>query len=246
MCWSASERIMLKQSFEVMERYGVQAHRALHIGAHEGLEDGEYGAVGIEPVYVEANPTVFARLVKRLPGRRAVNVAISDMSGVASLHITSMDQSSSILPLKEHKKVYRKIVEVDQIEVPCTTIDQLCGEMDIDFDMLAMDIQGAELMAIRGGGELIPRLKTILTEVNRREMYEGCPLIGDMDAALGEYGFVRVASWFEWHPSWGDALYLRKEDVARVPAMRRWAWGLRAWLGRKKHKKRKRWFIAWR
>jgi hypothetical protein len=77
-----------------------------------------------------------------------------------------------------------------------------------NFDFLTLDIQGAELEALKGMGRLISKVRWIFTEVNRREMYSGIPLVSDLDTFLSERGFSRVVTL--WNPAgWGDALYVR-------------------------------------
>lgn len=81
-----------------------------------------------------------------------------------------------------------------------------------DIDVLWMDLQGAELQALRGLGDELKRVKVIHTEVQYREMYLGAPLFGEFDAFLRGQGFVRVKQLYtsEW---FGDVLYVR-EDLA--------------------------------
>jgi hypothetical protein len=55
-------------------------------------------------------------------------------------------------------------------------------------------------------GERINSVKWIYTEVNKRMLYEGIPLVNELDEFLGSHKFRRVAtSWFG--KGWGDALY---------------------------------------
>ena len=55
-------------------------------------------------------------------------------------------------------------------------------------------------------GEELDKIQLIIAEVNRDEMYEGCPMIEDIDEYLEEFGFQRIA--VQWQSeSWGDALY---------------------------------------
>ncbi len=108
-----------------LRKYGIKPQHILHVGAHEGQEDDIYRKLKATPVYVEANPEVYERLCQNLPNRECHLVAISDHEGVAELHITSADQSSSLLSLKKHAEIYPDIVETKTVQVPCTTIDKL-------------------------------------------------------------------------------------------------------------------------
>ena len=48
----------------------------------------------------------------------------------------------------------------------------------------------------------------MIAEVNRDEMYSGCPMIGDIDNYLKGFGFTReLVAWQS--ESWGDAFYIK-------------------------------------
>jgi hypothetical protein len=92
------------------------------------------------------------------------------------------------------------------------TIDTFFERNAIDgtkYNFWNFDIQGAELMALKGAVKHIPHAAAIYLEVNVRELYSGCGLIGDIDAFLSEYGFTRVLTSMV-RQGWGDALYIKK------------------------------------
>lgn len=205
---------------DLCRRHGIAPRGILHIGAHEGQELAEYQAMGASPVvFVEANPRVFERLRQKIAGAKdvaAVNCAISDREGTVELRVNSHDLSSSLLPLKDHREIYPGMDEVERIAVPAKTIDGLLQELDVPpetFGLLVLDIQGAEMLALRGAAGLLRQVQAVATEVNYREMYAGCPLIGELDQVLGTYGFRRVAVAHPSDPSWGDAFYVHDSAV---------------------------------
>ena len=188
----------------------------IHIGAHEGRELRAYNQLGIQNIlFIEANPTVYEKLcanVGKQPNVKTANCAISDKNGMVEFHITSFDQSSSILPLKKHLELYPGIIETKKMHVVCKTLDTLLKELNISpgtYNIINIDIQGAELLALRGGIETLKNVDAINTEVNFDELYEGCALIQDMDQFLGSMGFKRVQTLTPYHPSWGDAFYVK-------------------------------------
>ena len=63
-------------------------------------------------------------------------------------------------------------------------------------------------MALKGAGDLIKTASAIYLEVNEKELYKGCGLIGEIDSMLAKYGFNRVITNMTIH-AWGDALYIR-------------------------------------
>jgi FkbM family methyltransferase len=205
---------------ELCHKHLLTPKGVIHIGAHEGAEIKRYQAMGVHKVlFIEANPVVFERLSANLASIRnvqAVNCAISNQNGMVNLRVTSMDQSSSILPLKRHQEIYPHIKETDQVTVKGRTLDTLLNEMEIqasEYNIINLDIQGAELLALQGATDCLKYIDAINTEVNYEELYEGCALISQLDDFLWLHGFERVATVTPFHPSWGDAFYVRKSVV---------------------------------
>ena len=205
---------------ELCASNSVKPRGVIHIGAHEGQELSDYLAMGVERIlYIEANPTVFERLQKKVinhPSVQAVCCAIGKENGTVTLHITSMDQSSSILPLKRSSEIYPMIQETEQITVPCKTLDSLLEELNlnpVEFNILNIDIQGAELLALQGATQTLKYIEAINTEVNYEELYAECALIDEIDSFLETYDFERVATTTPYHPSWGDAFYAKKAVI---------------------------------
>ncbi|MEG4454186.1 FkbM family methyltransferase [Microcoleus sp. N9_A1] len=201
-------------------KHSVVPRGVIHIGAHEGKEIARYQAMGVQRILlIEANPVVFERLKTNIAGffnALAVNCAISNINGTSTLYVTSLDQSSSILQLKYHQEIYPEIKEVDRVVVESRTLDTLLEELQInpaEFNMLNIDIQGAELLALQGATNVLKYIEAINTEVNYEELYEGCALIDDIDDFLENCGFDRAATTTPFHPSWGDAFYVKKPAV---------------------------------
>ena len=74
--------------------------------------------------------------------------------------------------------------------------------------MLTLDIQGAELLALMGMGDLLNNLEIIYTEVNEVEIYKGCCIISDIDSYLNKFNFER--KYLNTLNYYGNALYIKK------------------------------------
>jgi FkbM family methyltransferase len=198
------------------QRHGVLPRGVVHVGAHEGREYDAYRRMGVATMlFVEANPAVFARLRANLaaaPGVVLANCAIAAESGPVTLHVTSSDQSSSILPLARHRDYYPTIVETAALTVPGKTLDALLAELGLApdrFNLLNIDIQGAEMQALSGAAALLTHIEAINLEVNFEELYQGCAQVDVLDDFLAARGFRRVATTCPYHISWGDGFYVR-------------------------------------
>jgi len=91
---------------------------------------------------------------------------------------------------------------------------------DAQFDFLNIDIQGAELRALRGLGSRIKQLHWIYAEVNVRPLYAGCALLPELDKFLRSQGFVRAALLLASELGWGDALYFNRSKFSIAGYMR--------------------------
>lgn len=200
---------------KLYEKYNLNVKGVLHIGAHAVEELDSYIECGInKSLWIEANPDQYSKCVEQLDGtnHQVLNYAVYDQDDVPfTFNITNNGESSSLLKLKDHKNYYPAITVSKQIQLNTKRLDTILTNHNISidsFNFLNLDIQGVELRAIKGLGNMLSSIDYIYTEVNRAELYEGCDLIEDIDAYLQEFGFVRVE--LEWtHADWGDAFYIR-------------------------------------
>lgn len=91
------------------------------------------------------------------------------------------------------------------------TVDTFFERNHLDaskYNFWNFDIQGAELMALKGAIKSIQHVKALYLEVNEKELYKKCALISDIDEFLLTYNFKRVLTHMTSH-GWGDALYIK-------------------------------------
>jgi len=219
--------MLIKVKF--LEKYfGVHPKGVLHVGAHEAEELEDYEEYGWLPVYwAEAQPDKYTDLQKRLtpPNHEVFHVAAWDVSGEEmTFNIMSNTQSSSLLELGLHSKEYPEIVVDRTLNVVTQKLDDAIPK-DFNPELVALDIQGAELRAIKGFEPRLDYVKWIYCEVNREMLYEGCSTIGEMDEYLGSKLFIRRAT--RWTINgWGDALYVSKKVAFRQSWNHRIVWNL--------------------
>jgi FkbM family methyltransferase len=204
----------------LFRQFNLEPRGVIHVGAHLGQELPLYQRMGFKKIlFIEANPAVYAKLAQRLQGvanATGVLCAVSDKNGLEILHVTDNEESSSLLPLKKHLERYPDIRETAQLLVSARRLDHLLREINqdpADFNYLHLDIQGAELMALRGAPLALPFFDALSVELNYDELYEGCPLVDELDAFLGARQFQRVFT--SSNPDgWGDGFYLRAPAVS--------------------------------
>lgn len=199
----------------------------VHVGAHAGEEVDAYRRHGAERVVlVEANAASCETLRQRF-GTQAdiaiVHAAVSDHVGTERLllHTNTRGQteSASLFPLKRLGEIVSSMHTDGAIEVPATTLDALLETLGIEpvsVGLLALDIQGAELRALRGAARVLPGVHAVLTEVAFVDLYDGAPQAADVERLLVAAGFELVdAVSYELYegdrrfPAWGDQLWRR-------------------------------------
>jgi len=199
---------------ELCKDWNVLPNGVVHVGAHLGEEAGEYENFGWLPVtWIEAQPKLAQELRQKLGAinHEVIEAAIWHEDNVKlKLHVASNSQSSSLLNFGSHSQSYPDIEFTSEIEVSTRRLDSLINSADMP-NFINLDIQGVELPAIKSLGNLIEKLDYIYVEVNRKEVYEGCTQVKDLDDYLAVKGFERVITRWYIKQGWGDALYLRKD-----------------------------------
>ncbi len=188
----------------------------LHVGAHLGEEASDYEKFGWTPViWVEAQPALVKKLNSKLDTskHKVIEAAIWEEGGVdLKLHVASNSQSTSLLNFGTHAESYPDITFVSEIDVNTKRLDAII-EPDEMPNFINLDIQGVELPAIKSLGKLLLSVDYIYTEVNKKQVYEGCTLVTDLDDYLLVNGFKRATTRWYLKQGWGDALYIRNPTL---------------------------------
>lgn len=195
----------------LFSRHHIKPKGVLHIGANVGEEAPIYDLLGIKKqIWIEGNPEIFLKLKQNInhnPNAVALNYVIGDENKPVTFHVANNgSQSSSVLELGEHSKQHPDVVFVEHIELNMYRIDSLGLDLT-DVDFLNIDLQGFEMQALRGMGDLLKQFKWAYLEINRADTYKGCSQVESMDLFMLANGFRRVET--KWVGIWGDALYVK-------------------------------------
>jgi hypothetical protein len=117
--------------------------------------------------------------------------------------------SSSLLHFGTHPEFSPDTVFIEHLRLPTKTASTICAAEGFIPYGLSMDLQGAELFALRGAGEILDHIQWVLTEVNDRDVYVHCAKVDELDRFLSQRGFERVETYWVPGQGWGDALYRR-------------------------------------
>jgi FkbM family methyltransferase len=147
-----------------------------------------------------------------------------------TLHISNAPMTSSLFPPARSTvdmfPALGEFMQVDkEVRLQTHRLDDIQEAVATDF--LKLDVQGAELMILRNAQETLRSVSVIQCEVEFVELYEGQPLMADVDQFLRTQGFsfLRFAytmgrPFKPWQCNynslsessqilWGDAIYIR-------------------------------------
>ena len=203
----------------------MNIHGVIHIGAHYGDEYEKFRGVGVTDFLMfEPHPDNFAKLKDHIKNADVgginvtlENVALGHREEEKTMYVETANKSMScslMKPLK-HLELYPHITFDSTIKVNQISLDDYFDNSDLDikkFNMINIDVQGYELEVFKGSLDTLYHIDYIMTEVNLDELYEGCPMMSDLDEFLGNiWGFERVDQRIVGNNTWGDALYIKKD-----------------------------------
>jgi FkbM family methyltransferase len=209
----------------------VPINGIVHVGAHTAEEFSVFNSINSGSLLlIEANPSICDQLLnkfKDFPNIDIENLAISNKIGDVPFYVhksrSGSIESSSILPMKDLKEIVTSMTVSDVIKVKTTTLNELLLNnikyVKNRYDLLVIDIQGAEILALEGATEVLQCFKAIIIEVNVIPMYDSGVTEDRIDEILSGYNFVK--SFTVYHElyknedrfvAWGESLYLTKES----------------------------------
>ena len=169
---------------ELIERHRMKIGGIVHCGAHLGQEADSYEACGVERVlWIDAIPELCERLNERVYplGHTTVCACLGSRDGVEvsfnyadSADRSNLGQSSSVLPLGTHAKLYPDIKYIGAQTMTTQTLASLVEPnwpWDVRPNFLNMDLQG---MATLSCDAVAERLRT-----------DGLNLVGYLTRASG-------------------------------------------------------------
>jgi FkbM family methyltransferase len=209
----------------IREAQRVRPDVLLDIGAHIGEMAIEMArALPQTSVHAfEPTPSSYKTLKTRLkayPNAHAHAIALGAENGSSSFFLNVNEQTNSLLDNDEMNK--RFVPEATSHE---QKIDVIVRRLDDWLDehiphgqiMMKVDVQGAEMLLIRGGERAFrERVQAILTEVEYIPLYENSASFFELSKVLqNEFNFVIGQIYptqrLGHRAGWGDILFIRRD-----------------------------------
>ncbi|MBM3805910.1 MAG: FkbM family methyltransferase [Actinobacteria bacterium] len=171
-----------------------------------------------------------------------ITKALWKSTGTIKLNLCRKPMASSIYePNREFFDLFPDAERNDvlnQVELPSDTVDNIARELGARFDVIKLDVQGAELDVLEGATKSLGDALAIDIEVEFTELYKGQPLFDDIFRFLRshEIEFVDFTYIYRWSPdsyngigqaTFADALFMptpeRIGDSANVIRIKKYA-----------------------
>jgi FkbM family methyltransferase len=170
-----------------------QSHGVLHIGAHLGIESHEYGARGKPVLWVEADPETFQQLEKNLKAhdnQSAYNLLLGDQEKIVDFFRASNGSQSSSIFQFSNLNSFKDVSTTQVFPLSMCRLDSKFTPEEIgNFDHWVVDVQGAELLVLKGAGQLLNLCRTLFIECSKSEYYLGGTQWEELSSYLSSEGF---------------------------------------------------------
>lgn len=149
---------------------------------------------------------------------KTYKLALTDTVGEKTLYTNDCHYTNSLLPVDATHTGTENYNPTEQIKVPTSTIDFICDKECVDhINILKMDIQGGELLALKGSQNALrsKKIDLIFTEVAYETTYIEQPVFADLENYLKPFGYVLYKKYNTDYdqnnkPISGDAIFIKK------------------------------------
>jgi FkbM family methyltransferase len=186
----------------------------IQIGAHLGNEYENLKQISPNFLMFEPQKKIYEKLNQKLGSNKNVTIVNAALGSEKKKEVmyteqVNQGQSSSILPPALHLLQYPTIQFNDAEEVDVISLDEYIKQNPNNYNLMTLDVQGYELEVLKGCKLVLKQVDYILCEVNRAELYQGCPMVEEIDEYLKDYNFKREITSWDGH-TWGDAFYIKQ------------------------------------
>ncbi|MEY2878519.1 MAG: hypothetical protein RLZZ15_899 [Verrucomicrobiota bacterium] len=220
----AVRRLALRTKFFLKrspDRFLARVSQVVHLGANIGTERFVYDAYDLPVIWIEADPATREALALNLAGfprQRALAGLVTDRDGdeLSFRRMGGTGSASSMFERRLHAEMFPRDHEREIVTLRSVTLPTLLVAHGLEVRTgaaLVLDIQGAELLALRGARALLAKFAFIKTEAADIEVYAGGCRFPELDAFLRAENFRPISTVaLTQHPRGGglhDVLYQR-------------------------------------
>ena len=198
----------------------------IHIGANRGQKSDLYYKQGNPKVlFIEANPSMLPCLIERISkytNQKAIQALVTDNDGIEYnffCNINNEGQSSSLFDFHLHTKMFPKVVMGESIKLIGKTLPTLLKENNInleEYNCINMDVEGAELLVLKGAVNILNNFETIILEASDFEARKGQPLLQDIEDFMSTHNFVKIQQQKLFNPDGENVINIKEGSFYEI------------------------------
>ena len=211
------ESILSREKFaEGIENEIIKkSNGVLHIGAHLGQEGKRYFESGVPVLWVEAVPNVHEKLLRNIsifPNQNAICALLGDQNDIdIQFNLASNNNASSSIFTFGDELGFDGLSMNSQISLRMKRLDSIYDLEDLaNYQHWVVDVQGAELLVLKGAGKLIQNCKSLLIEVSTRQVYRGGVLWEELVNFLSDFDLMPL--WQPGNSSHENIIFIKKPN----------------------------------
>lgn len=166
----------------------------------------------------EASERYQGALESKFAGQNRVSIvraAASDKPGTVTFHETNLRGSGSLLEVGSLAAEAYGTRQAEKFTVEAITIDSVTDDPEIDC--LWIDVQGAELMVLKGAITTLSRTHSIFTEVSvSSDLYKGGVTLDELVGFLQPLGFRMTLIGLDKDNLTGNAFFVRDATFSGI------------------------------
>jgi len=151
---------------------------------------------------------IYERVFENDSNTQLHHYAVGPEKADAIIHVSSRDDSSSLLPIAEGQTtLFPETVEKETRTIQVVPLDEILSEDGIQSPaLLKIDVQGFELSTLQGCSSLLHKFKHVYVECSFVELYVGQSFADEIIKYLADHAFRLIGAYNMHYDQNGKAI----------------------------------------